>query len=286
MWGSLLLFFWSTLISAQQFHTLSGSILDASSGEPLIGASVILIEQSEGVATNNYGFYSLNLPQGTYQIQVSYIGFKTHNETIELQKDTQYSFALTPYEANLEEVVVVGQEQESLQKVALSGVSTLKVSDIKNMPVLFGEPDLNRVIINQAGVNTVGDGATGFNVRGGNIDQNLILLDEAPVYNSSHLWGFFSVFNSDAIKNVKLYKGGIPARYGGRGSSVLDVRQREGNNQKFTGQGGIGLLFSRLTLEGPIQKDRLSFLISGRRSYFDLAPESLTGLDGDVFFMI
>lgn len=272
-------------IQAQNFYRLSGTVVDASSGEPLIGASVIILDNNDGIATNNYGYYSLNLPASTYTVEVSYLGFKPLSLIVELDQNLQIPFALIPETSSLEEVVITGTEKPNLQREILSGVSTLKVSDIQKLPVLFGEPDLNRVIINQAGVSSVGDGASGFNVRGGNIDQNLILLDEAPIYNSAHLWGFFSVFNSDAIKNVKLYKGGIPARYGGRGSSVLDVRQREGNNQRFTGQGGIGLLFSRLTLEGPIQKDKLSFLVSGRRSYFDLAPPKLTGMeDSSVFF--
>ena len=146
----------------------------------------------------------------------------------------------------------------------------MRGAEIKKLPALLGEPDITRAILTQPGVSSVGEGATGFNVRGGNIDQNLILLDEAPIYNSSHVWGFFSIFNTDAIKNLKLYKGGIPARFGGRASSVLDIRQREGSNKKFKGEGGLGLLFSRLTLEGPIKKDKVSYLISGRRSYFDL----------------
>lgn len=285
LWGTLILFFWVTQISAQQFHTLSGSILDASSGEPLIGATVIIPETKDGVVTNNYGYYSISLAEGTYTVEISYLGFEVLQQEITLQQNQRLDFRMTPETNTLEEVVVVTESIATDQvREVLSGVSTLQIAQVKKMPALFGEPDVNRAVQTQAGVSSVGDGASGFNVRGGNIDQNLILLDEAPVYNSAHLWGFFSVFNSDAIKNIKLYKGGIPARFGGRASSVLDVRQREGNNQKLTGQGGIGLLFSKLTLEGPIQKDKLSFLVSGRRSYFDLAPIAAFADSGVYFY--
>ncbi|MGB2404613.1 MAG: TonB-dependent receptor [Flavobacteriaceae bacterium] len=271
--------------TAQTF-TISGNVLDNSSGEPLIGATVLVPGTTHGVVTNNYGYFSLELAQGEYTIHVSYLGFERLQQRVTLSANQRIDFKLMPELDTLDEVVLVSDERQVDQvQSVLGGVSTLKIADVKKMPALFGEPDINRILLTQSGVNTVGEGASGFNVRGGNIDQNLILLDEAPVYNAAHLWGFFSVFNADAIKNIKLYKGGIPARFGGRGSAVLDVRQREGNNQNFEGQGGIGLLFSRLTMEGPIQKDKLSFLISGRRSYFDLLlPSSALGDDSSIFF--
>lgn len=256
-------------VSAQSF-SISGTVQDKATGETLIGAAIFSKESGKGITTNEYGFFSLSLKEGKHTIVVSYVGYKKYTKEINLVKSQKFNVQM---EANssLDEVVVYAEENiKSQTKQVIAGSVKLKPQDIKQIPALLGEPDINRVILTQPGVSSVGEGSSGFNIRGGNIDQNLILLDEAPIYNSSHVWGFFSVFNADAIKNMQLYKGGIPARFGGRASSVLDVRQREGSTKQFKGEGGIGLLFSRLTLETPIVKDKLSFLVSGRRSYFDL----------------
>ncbi len=257
-------------LQKQQKFTLSGTIKDITTGETLLGATIIIIDKNKGVVTNEYGFYSITLLNGNYSIQVSFIGYDTQKIEISLDQNVKLNIELSPSENELEEVILTSEPRNSQVQTTLLGVTTIKSAAIKKLPALLGEPDITRAILTQPGVSSVGEGATGFNVRGGNIDQNLILLDEAPIYNSSHVWGFFSIFNTDAIKNLKLYKGGIPARFGGRASSVLDIRQREGSNKKFKGEGGLGLLFSRLTLEGPIKKDKISYLISGRRSYFDL----------------
>lgn len=257
--------------TTQQHFTVSGTIKDTASGETLLGANLIVKGQRKGVSTNEYGFYSITLPQNTYTFQVSYLGYVTQEIEVNLSENKKIDISLSVDTNQLDAVeIIVESNSKSQVKSVLTGVSTLKAKEIKKLPALLGEPDITRVVLTQAGVSTIGEGASGFNVRGGNIDQNLILLDEAPIYNSSHAWGFFSIFNADAIKKLTLYKGGIPARFGGRASSVLDIRQREGSDKQFKGEGGIGVLFSRLTLEGPIKKDKLSFLVSGRRSYFDL----------------
>ncbi|CAM1334706.1 TonB-dependent receptor plug domain-containing protein [Tenacibaculum aestuariivivum] len=255
----------------QQKYTISGAVKDATTGETLLGANVIVKNPLKGTVTNEYGFYSMTLLKGIYVVEISYIGYKSKQLEVVLNKDIKRDFELTLAENALEEVVIKSiNTSKSQLKTILTGVSSLKASEIKKLPAFFGEPDITRAILTQPGVSTVGEGASGFNVRGGNIDQNLLLLDEAPLYNSSHLWGLFSAINADALKDIKFYKGGIPARFGGRASSVLDMRQKEGSSKIFKGEGGVGLLFSRVTLEGPIKKDKLSFLVSGRRTYFDL----------------
>lgn len=262
---------------AQERVTLSGYVKDGGSGEALISAAVFLPELRIGANTNEYGFYSLSVPPGKYAILVRYVSFETHVDTLELTKNTTYSIEMVAEVTELEEVLISAEAKN--QNITDVEMSTMKLSvmTVKKMPQLLGEVDIIRSVQMLPGVTTVGEGATGFNVRGGNVDQNLILLDEAPVYNSSHLFGFFSVFNADAVKDVKLYKGGIPAKYGGRLSSVMDVRQNEGNNKRFSAKGGIGLLSSRLTLEAPIVKDKSSFMVAGRRSYFDI----FAGLSND-----
>jgi len=255
---------------AQDKVTLSGYVKDNETGEGMIAATVMVKELNAGTVTNEYGFYSLSIPPGTYTIEYSFIGFETVSEQIELTKNITKNAEIGFSQTMLDEVVVTGEkEDENITSVEMS-VEKLDIAQVKKIPQLLGEADIIRSIQLLPGVTTVGEGATGFNVRGGNIDQNLILLDESPVFSSSHLFGFFSVFNADAIKDAKLYKGGIPAKYGGRLSSVLDIRQKEGNLKKYTATGGVGLLFSRLTLEGPIVKDKASFIVSGRRSYFDI----------------
>lgn len=254
----------------QQKFTLSGSISENNSNETLIGVTVAFPELNTGVTTNEYGFYSITLPEGTYTVLVSYLGFKEIVEEVNLTENKKFDFRLEEEAQELDEVVVTDNvERMDIRKPQMS-VNTLSVGTIKKIPVILGEADVIKSILLLPGVTNAGEGASGFNVRGGAADQNLILLDEAIIFNSSHLFGFFSVFNPDAIKDVKLFKGGIPARYGGRVSSVLDIFQKEGNSKEFKMNGGIGAVASRLLLEGPIVKDKAAFLIGGRASYAHL----------------
>jgi hypothetical protein len=255
---------------AQENVTLSGTIKEESTNESLIGVNVIIKELNTGIITNEYGFYSITLPKGTYTVIVSFVGFETITKTINLQSKASENFSLKEDIENLDEVLIeTNAERISIRKPQMS-VNTLKANTIKQIPVVFGEPDVIKAITLLPGVTNAGEGSSGFNVRGGASDQNLILLDEAIIYNSSHLFGFFSVFNPDAIKDIKLYKGGIPARYGGRVSSVLDIYQKEGNSNKFSMNGGIGLISSRLLAEGPLKKGKGSFLFGGRSTYAHL----------------
>jgi hypothetical protein len=250
--------------------TVSGYVRDAASGEALIGAAVFVKELSTGTVTNSYGFYSLPLPPGTYTLTYSYLGYESQSEQITLQADLTRDVNLSDQQVQIKEVVVSARrEDENVRSVEMS-VSKLDIRTVKTMPALLGEVDVIRSIQLLPGVSTVGEGAAGFNVRGGGVDQNMILLDEAPVYNSSHLFGFFSVFNPDAVKDLRLLKGGVPAMYGGRLSSLLDVRMKEGNSKRLTASGGIGTVSSRFTLEAPIVKDKSSFIIAARRSYADI----------------
>ncbi|RCW90932.1 TonB-dependent receptor [Winogradskyella arenosi] len=270
-------------IVAQENYTLSGSIVDNLSNETLIGVNVIIPSQQTGTVTNEYGFYSITLPAGTYKIQISYLGFQTLTETIVLNQNLTQNFKLNEATESLEEVVVTQDiEKLNIKKPQMS-VNSLSIKTIKSMPVVLGEVDVIKSITLLPGVTNAGEGASGFNVRGGAADQNLILLDEATIFNSSHLFGFFSVFNPDAIKDIKLYKGGIPAKYGGRVSSVLDIYQKEGNSKSFHMNGGIGLISSRLLAEGPLKKDKGSFLIGGRSSYAHLFLP-LFDLDNIAYF--
>jgi hypothetical protein len=253
----------------QEKFAISGYVKDSKNGESLIGATVYELGTNVGAAANEYGFYALTLPKGEHVIAVSLIGYQTFTFTINLEKNLSKSFELNEEGKELEEVVITGEAADKNVKSVEMSTAKLDIKQINKIPALLGEVDIVRAIQLLPGVTTVGEGASGFNVRGGNIDQNLILLDEAPVYNSSHLFGFFSVFNPDAVKDVKLIKGGIPAQYGGRVSSILDVRMKEGNNKKLTGTGGIGTIFSRFSIEAPIIKDKASFIIAGRRSYID-----------------
>ncbi len=256
-----------------QNFTVSGSIKDSTNGEDLYGASVRVKELSNvGAVTNAYGFYSLTLEAGTYTLVFRASGFETKEKTISLTEDLTVNIQLDiPQDVQDIGPVIVTAEKEN-ENITSSGMNVTKFDpkDIETIPVLFGEKDIMKTLQLTPGVKGAGEGNAGFYVRGGGADQNLILLDEAPVYNASHLLGFFSVFNSDAIKDVALYKSGIPAEYGGRASSVMDVKMRDGNNKKFGASGGIGLISSRLTLEAPIVKDKGSFIISGRRSYADI----------------
>jgi hypothetical protein len=258
------------LLYAQTRHTVSGTIRDNSSGETLIGASVILLNQPHSaVLTNAYGFYSLSAPPGNYTMVVSFSGYRADSIILSLARDTVVSLRLATSEQQLQAVVVSASKNNNVTR-PLMGVQKLSVSEIKDVPVLFGEKDILKTIQLLPGVQSAGDGNSGFFVRGGSIDQNLILLDEATVYNPSHLLGFFSTFNSDAIKDVTLYKGAVPAEYGGRLSSVLDVKMNDGSSTGYHASGGIGLISSRLNVEGPIEKDNGSFIVSARRTYADL----------------
>ncbi|MFH6604230.1 TonB-dependent receptor domain-containing protein [Maribacter algicola] len=279
----LLLSFSVCLSFAQNRFTISGTISEATSNETLIGVTIAIPELRTGVTTNEYGFYSITLPEGEYQVQVSYLGFQDIVEQIVLTEDRKINFQLLEEAEQLEEVVVTENiEQLDIRKPQMS-VNTMTAATIKKIPVILGEADVIKSIILLPGVTNAGEGASGFNVRGGAVDQNLILLDEATIFNSSHLFGFFSVFNPDAIKDIKLYKGGIPARYGGRVSSVLDIFQKEGNSKAFHANGGIGAVASRLLLEGPIIKDKSAFLIGGRGSYAHLFLP-LFDIDNTAYF--
>lgn len=281
-----LLFIMNSWAQAQNV-TLSGYVKDAKDGETLIGATVYAKEASTGVVTNAYGFYSLSVPKGNYTISFRYVGYKDEIKTIALESNQRLDIELSGDAEVLEEVEIVDEREadENVKSVEMS-VNKVDISVIQKMPALLGEVDVVRSIQLLPGVSTVGEGATGFNVRGGGVGQNLVLLDEAPVYNSSHLFGFFSVFNPDAVKDVKLIKGGIPAQYGGRLSSILDVRMKEGNSKKFSAEGGIGAIFSRLTLSAPIKQGKGSFIVAGRRSYADILAQPFLGEDlrGSRFF--
>ncbi|WP_411031709.1 TonB-dependent receptor [Spongiimicrobium sp. 3-5] len=266
----LIFLFFSLTLFSQQKYTLSGTITEASSNETLIGVTIAIPELRTGVTTNEYGFYSITLPAGEYNLQISYIGFQTITQKISLTKNERYNLSLFPKAEQLEEVVVTEDAEKVNIKAPQMSVVTLGTSTIKKIPVVLGEADVIKSILLLPGVTNAGEAASGFNVRGGAADQNLILLDEATIFNSSHLFGLFSVFNPDAIKDVKLFKGGIPSRYGGRLSSVLEIFQKEGNSKTFKMNGGIGAVASRLLAEGPIVKDKSAFLIGGRASYAHL----------------
>ncbi len=256
--------------------TIFGYLKDSESGEPLIGATIYVQELSNGTVTNTYGFYSLTLPEGVYTIDFSYIGYATISESIELNADLKYNLELVEKTTQIDEVVVRAQSRDHQVTSTEMSIEKLDIKTIQKMPAFMGEVDVIKSIQLLPGVSTVGEGASGFNVRGGSVGQNLVLLDEAPVYNSSHVMGFFSVFNPDAVKDVKLYKGGIPALYGGRIASILDIKMKEGNTKKLGVQGGIGTVFSRITVEAPIVKDKGSFIIAGRRSYADVLARTFT----------
>ncbi len=262
-------FFIST-ISAQKKYTISGYVKDASSGESLIGANVYIKESLKGTTTNQYGFYSLTLKQDNYNFVVSFIGYNNYIKKINLNKNLKINVSLKENIITTEEVVIKGERSDKNIQSTEMGTFQLPVKKIKELPAFLGEVDILKTIQLSPGVQSSGEGTSEIYVRGGGPDQNLILLDEAVVYNASHLFGFFSVFNADAIKNINLIKGGIPANYGGRLSSVLDISMKEGNNRKYEVDGGIGLISSRLTVQGPIKKDTSSFIISARRTYIDI----------------
>ncbi|MBP9098077.1 MAG: TonB-dependent receptor [Ferruginibacter sp.] len=255
--------------SAQKRYTISGYINDAATGETMIGATLNVKGNTRGISSNQYGFYSLTLTEGKYSLTCSYIGYKTETINIDLIKDTLLNIKLQSGVQLSEEVIVTSRKRDNNVKTAQMGKVTLPIEQIRSIPAFLGEVDLLKVVQLLPGVRNAGEASAGFYVRGGGPDQNLILLDDAVVYNSGHLFGFFSVFNSDAIKNVSLIKGGMPAQYGGRLSSVLDISMKEGNNQKLQVDGGLGLIASRLSIQGPIVKNKASFIVSARRTYID-----------------
>ena len=269
-----------------QKYTVSGYLKDASSGEELLYATVSVEGTTIGANTNLYGFYSLTLEKGAHTLVYSYIGYDAVKRPIELTENMELDVEMGSSGNQLEEIVVTAaaEEDDNVTNTEVS-VVTLDIAKTAKIPVLLGEKDVFKTLQLLPGVASNSEGGSGFFVRGGNVDQNLVLLDEAPVYNASHLLGFFSVFNSDALKDVKLYKGGIPAQYGGRASSVMDIRMKNGNMKKYEASGGIGLISSRLTLEGPIVKDKGSIIVSGRRTYADFVARTVSDqFDGASLF--
>lgn len=254
---------------AQDNYTINGIVKDSLSGETLIGVTIKFTGKTQiGTSTNAYGFFSYKLSPGEYDLTVSYIGYLSVNRKLSISSDTRLDLNLVPGNT-LEEVVISSEKRNDNVVNAQMGIAKINLNEIKNVPVLFGERDVLKTLQLLPGIKSAGEGNSGFYVRGGSTDQNLILLDEAPVYNASHLLGFFSTFNSDAIKDVSVFKGGMPAQYGGRLSSVLDIRMNDGNKKEYTAEGGIGLISSRLKVEGPLVKDKSSFMVSGRRTYAD-----------------
>lgn len=263
-------FFIFSIESSAQKYTISGYVREKRTGEDLVGANIYVKELSKGTVTNSYGFFSLTLPKGEYQLIVSYLGYRDYTQKVKLDKDLKINIQQEEAVIVGNEVVVTGERtNKNIESIEMSSFK-LPIEKIKSIPAFMGEVDILKTIQLMPGVSSGGEGNAGFYVRGGGPDQNLILLDEAIVYNASHLFGFFSVFNADAVKDVNLIKGGMPANYGGRLSSVLDVTMKDGNNQKLQVDGGIGVISSRLTVQGPIKKDTCSFIISGRRTYIDV----------------
>lgn len=265
-----LFFFFSFSLNGQNQFTISGYVQDNASGENLIGVSIYEKESFKGTASNQYGFYSLTLEEGNYKIIYSFIGFKTITKEINLNKNQRLNISLDSDAILTEEITVTGEKLDKNVSSSDMSQAKIEVQNIKQLPVILGEVDVLKSAQLLPGIQSGGEGNSGLYVRGGGPDQNLILLDEAVVYNAAHLFGFFSVFNADAIKDINIIKGGMPAEYGGRLSSVLDITMKDGNNKKYEVDGGIGLLSSRLTLQGPVQKEKSSFIVSGRRTYIDV----------------
>lgn len=267
---SLLVFFHFFLVMGQHKHTVSGTITDEQTGEVLIGATIFIPGQNLGAISNSYGFYSITVPENSKALVCSYVGYETKQFPLNLKENMTLNIRLQEVSTDIGEVVVKAEKPDHNLRSTNIGVEKLNVATLTKVPVLLGEKDLLKTLQLMPGISTISEGSTGFSVRGGSLDQNLILLDEAPVYSAAHLMGFFSVFNADVIKDVTVYKGGIPANFGGRAASVVDIQMKDGNNQHFSASGGIGLISSRLAVEGPIKKDRASFILSGRRSYADV----------------
>jgi hypothetical protein len=269
-----------------QKYTLSGYLKDKSNGEGIIGATAYIKELNKGVMSNPYGFYSISVPKGTYSVVFSFIGYKPITQTIDLNLNQNLDIMLEVEAKELEEVVVSGEKKNRNVESVNMSMTKLPVKMIQKLPAFMGEVDIIKSIQMLPGIQSGGEGSSGLYVRGGGPDENLMILDEAPVYNASHLMGFFSVFNSDAIKDIQVYKGGIPAEYGGKASSVIDIRMKDGNSQKFHLEGGIGNISGRLTVEGPIIKDKWSFILSGRRTWADIVGRAagIEQLKGNKLF--
>ncbi|MDT8402145.1 MAG: TonB-dependent receptor [Bacteroidales bacterium] len=265
------------LLQAQENYTVSGRITEKGTGEDLIGATVILEPGLRGTVSNHYGYYSVSAPAGSYILSFSFIGYETIKKEVVLNQNTRLDIELGETSIQLDDVIISAVRSDLNISNAEMGVERLDIKQVDLIPVIIGEKDILKTLQLLPGISTASEGSTGFNVRGGSIDQNLILLDEASVYSASHLAGFFSVFNSDIIKDITVYKGGIPSYYGGRASSVVDIRMNNGNNKEFEGNGGIGLLSTRLSVEGPLIRDKMSYLLSGRRSYADIILKALPG---------
>jgi hypothetical protein len=255
--------------SAQNKYTINGYVRDSLSRETLIGASLQVKELSRGVSTNQYGYFSITLPEGEYTIVVSFVGYFPFEQKIKLNGDQELNFSLFSKSSLSQEIVISAKKRDANVKSAQMGQIDLSMNRMRSVPVIFGEVDPLKTLQLFPGVSNAGEGNSGLYVRGGGPDQNLILLDDAVVYNTGHLFGFFSIFNGDAIKNISLIKGGMPAQYGGRLSSVLDISMKDGNMKNFQAEGGIGTISSRLAIQGPVVKDKASFMVSGRRTYID-----------------
>jgi hypothetical protein len=270
-------------VSAQTKFTINGYLRDSASGESIIGATIAINGQFKTVTTNQYGFYSFTLDEGNYLLTASHVSYFAKGINITLNQNLELNINLSSKAAAMNEVVVYSKRKDANVRNAQMGKIDLSISQIKGVPAFMGEVDILKTIQLLPGVRNAGEGNAGFYVRGGGPDQNLILLDDAVVYNTGHLFGFFSIFNSDAIKNVSLIKGGMPAQYGGRLSSVLDVAMKDGNSNEFNVEGGIGLIASRLSLQGPIKKGRSSFIVSGRRTYIDALVKPFIGKESDFY---
>ena len=254
---------------AQRNYTISGYIKDASNGEALTGATVYTKENFKGTITNTYGFYSLTVPQGEYTFEAAFVGYETYSKPINLNENIRINIELSPVSYQMEEIVVSATRGDANVSSTEMGTTELRIESIKKTPSFFGEADLMKTIQLLPGIQSAGEGSSGYYVRGGGLDQNLILLDDAVIYNAGHLFGFFSIFNADAVRSVEMIKAGMPANYGGRLASVLNVSMKEGNMKKYELEGGVGLIFARLNVQGPIVKNKASFLITARRTYID-----------------
>lgn len=270
---------------AQKF-TINGYVKDSGNGEELIGVTVLVVGTSTGTVTNSYGFYSITLPPGQYELQYSYVGYRPQAKSFDLSQNVEQNIEMVSEATTIDEVVITGERLDANVTDIQMGHTKLNIAQIRKLPAIFGEVDIIKNVQLQPGVISAGEGTSAFFVRGGSADQNLILIDEAPIYDPSHLFGLFSVFNGDVVKDSELYRGGIPSRFGGRLSSILEVRTKDGNNKKFSGAGGIGSLASRFMVEGPIVKDKASYIVSARRSYQELfAPLfSQNGSSNIVYF--
>ncbi|HZI01121.1 MAG TPA: TonB-dependent receptor, partial [Flavisolibacter sp.] len=271
------------LANGQSKFTVNGYVKDSATGETIVGATITVVGQSKTVSTNQYGFYSITLDGGSYGLSVSHVSYFARQMDLSLTDNRELDILLPSKAAAMNEVVVFSRRKDANVRNAQMSKIELSINQIKGVPAFLGEVDILKTIQLLPGVRNAGEGNAGFYVRGGGPDQNLILLDDAVVYNTGHLFGFFSIFNSDAIKNVSLIKGGMPAQYGGRLSSVLDVTMKDGNSNDYTAEGGIGLIASRLSLQGPIKKDRSSFMLSGRRTYIDALVKPFVSKESNAY---